>query len=822
MALYRKYRPSSFSEVVGQEHVTEPLSIALDNGRINHAYLFSGPRGCGKTSSARILARSLNCVQGPTSTPCGVCDSCVALAPGGAGHIDVVEMDAATHNGVDDMRELRESAYFAPAESRYRVIILDEAHMITHQAFNALLKIVEEPPEHLIFIFATTEPEKLLTTIRSRTHNYPFRLLTPPDMRSLLSRVMEDEGVPVEDAVYPLVVRAGGGSPRDSLSIMDQLLAGSGPEGVTYQRALGLLGVTDASLIDRAVEAVAQQDQSGLFTVVDDVIEAGYDPRRFTEDLLDRFRDLMIIQSVPDAYARGLVNVPKETQDGLTAQADALGQATLTRCASLVNESLAQMKGATAPRLLLEILCARIALPGAGMTVEALAQRVEALESGAGVAPGGGAGARAAGAGASAGGREGSRRFERPSRRRAQSEASGSVTGTGPQEMPQVTAQEAPQATQQDSSQDANEDPKVSEARRAREIMDRNRRSRRPEPQGSSVPEPQDSPVQEPQPQEPKVPQQSPAQPTSEQPTAKPESSQDYAALWQSTLAALKEDSLDVWIAARSATARAEQSIAGELHVDHSTLALARYISSDAAQQAFQRALQSQNNSDLRVVAFVGGTRVEPANGGESSGKAEPAPEQAQQQAPAAQQASAQTQGETPAPEQTSEQAPDPAPSSRPLSALERARAMAESHAKRPSEQARDRLKNRQQNSASSASGEDAQGDQQPQSGWRARMKKAQEKVEYNRANGFGDVPLPDEPPADPDYDDAAFNAAPPEYGASASGENNISKAEQAREQEEQHYVEELDKGTGQADHRRPLEVASEMVETYLGGTRVT
>ncbi|KAB1502850.1 DNA polymerase III subunit gamma and tau [Corynebacterium sp. 320] len=820
MALYRKYRPSSFSEVVGQEHVTEPLSIALDNGRINHAYLFSGPRGCGKTSSARILARSLNCVQGPTSTPCGVCDSCVALAPGGAGHIDVVEMDAATHNGVDDMRELRESAYFAPAESRYRVIILDEAHMITHQAFNALLKIVEEPPEHLIFIFATTEPEKLLTTIRSRTHNYPFRLLTPPDMRSLLSRVMEDEGVPVEDAVYPLVVRAGGGSPRDSLSIMDQLLAGSGPEGVTYQRALGLLGVTDASLIDRAVEAVAQQDQSGLFTVVDDVIEAGYDPRRFTEDLLDRFRDLMIIQSVPDAYARGLVNVPKETQDGLTAQADALGQATLTRCASLVNESLAQMKGATAPRLLLEILCARIALPGAGMTVEALAQRVEALESGAGVAPGGGASARAAGAAAGAGGREGSRRFERPSRRRAQSEASGSAVGstesTGPQE--------TPQATPQNTSQDANEDPKISEARRAREIMDRNRRSRRPEPQGSSVPAPQA--------QESEGPQQSPAQPTSEQQAAKPESTQDYAALWQSTLAALKEDSLDVWIAARSATARDEQGTAGELHVDHSTLALARYISTEAAQQAFQRALQAQsgsaqgdpaqNNSDLRVVAFVGGTRVEPAKGGEPSGKAEPAPEQAQQQAPAAQQASAQTQSETPAPEQTSEQAPDPAPSSRPLSALERARAMAESHAKRPSEQARDRLKNRQQNATSSAPGEETQADQQPQSGWRARMKKAQEKVEYNRANGFGDVPLPDEPPADPDYDDAAFNAAPPEYGASASGENSISEAEQAREQEEQHYVEELDKGTGQADHRRPLEVASEMVETYLGGTRVT
>ncbi|MCK7637335.1 DNA polymerase III subunit gamma and tau [Corynebacterium pygosceleis] len=382
MALYRKYRPATFSEVIGQEHVTDPLSVALDSGRINHAYLFSGPRGCGKTSSARIMARSLNCAEGPTSTPCGTCNSCVSLAPGGPGNLDVTELDAASHNGVDDMRELRDRALYAPAESRYRVFIIDEAHMITTAGANALLKIVEEPPAHLIFIFATTEPEKVLGTIRSRTHHYPFRLLTPPAMRSLLERTCTAEGVEVEDSVYPLVIRAGGGSPRDSLSVMDQLLAGAGPNGLTYDMAVPLLGVTDSSLIDAAVNALAEGDRATMFRTVADVIEAGHDPRRFTSDLLDRLRDLMVLQAVPDAVDMGLVDVPAAQVPVITEQAAAFGGSALARLASLANDGLDEMRGATAPRLLLEILCARMLLPAGTDSVAGVSQRLDLVEQG--------------------------------------------------------------------------------------------------------------------------------------------------------------------------------------------------------------------------------------------------------------------------------------------------------------------------------------------------------------------------------------------------------------------------------------------------------
>lgn len=381
MALYRKYRPATFAEVVGQEHVTEPLSTALSAGRINHAYLFSGPRGCGKTSSARILARSLNCEQGPTPAPCGVCDSCVALAPNGGGSVDVVELDAASHGGVDDTRELRDRAFYAPAQSRYRIFIIDEAHMVTTAGFNALLKIVEEPPEHLIFVFATTEPEKVLPTIRSRTHHYPFRLLAPRTMRGLIERILASEDVDVDDAVFPLVIRAGGGSPRDTLSVLDQLLAGADGNRVHYPRALALLGVTDVALIDDAVDALAAGDAGALFGAIESVIDAGHDPRRFAVDLLERFRDLIVLQAVPDAANRGVVDAPDDVLDRMREQADRVGPATLARYAEVVHAGLGEMRGATAPRLLLEVVCARLLLPSASDTESALLQRVERIET---------------------------------------------------------------------------------------------------------------------------------------------------------------------------------------------------------------------------------------------------------------------------------------------------------------------------------------------------------------------------------------------------------------------------------------------------------
>ena len=380
LALYRRYRPATFADVKGQDHVTEPLRQALRNGRVNHAYLFSGPRGCGKTSSARILARSLNCAEGPTPDPCGKCESCVALAPDGPGSLDVIEIDAASHGGVDDARDLRERAFYSPVSGRFKIYIIDEAHMVSREGFNALLKLVEEPPPHLKFVFATTEPEKVLATIRSRTHHYPFRLVPPAVLRELLEEILRAEGIGYEPAVLPLVVRAGAGSARDSLSVLDQLLAGSGEDGLRYDQTVALLGYTDDSLLDEVADAFAGGDGAAVFRAVDRVVESGHDPRRFAADLLDRFRDLIILAAVPGAAQTGLLDLPADRLDRMSEQARQFGQAELARAAQILSEGLIEMRGTTSPRLLLELTCAQVLLPAAGTGEMAMLARLERLE----------------------------------------------------------------------------------------------------------------------------------------------------------------------------------------------------------------------------------------------------------------------------------------------------------------------------------------------------------------------------------------------------------------------------------------------------------
>ena len=391
-ALYRRYRPETFSELIGQSQVTAPLMTALKTDRVNHAYLFSGPRGCGKTTSARILARCLNCAEGPTDTPCGKCASCIELSRDGSGSLDVVEIDAASHNGVDDARDLRERAIFAPARDRYKIFILDEAHMVTPQGFNALLKIVEEPPAHVKFIFATTEPEKVIGTIRSRTHHYPFRLVPPAQMLAYLEEVCKSEIVTPGPGVLTLVVRAGGGSVRDSLSLLDQLIAGSEVKGgkaeIEYDRAAALLGYTHASLLDEVVDAFATQNSSLVFSSVDKVIQSGQDPRRFVEDLLEKLRDLIVVLSVGDDAKAVLRGIADDELEKMKLQAMSFGMNELTHAANAVSAALSEMSGATSPKLQLELMCAKVLVPSSDKTEVGSLARIERLERRMGVAQG--------------------------------------------------------------------------------------------------------------------------------------------------------------------------------------------------------------------------------------------------------------------------------------------------------------------------------------------------------------------------------------------------------------------------------------------------
>lgn len=776
---------------MGQEQVTTPLSAALDAGRINHAYLFSGPRGCGKTSSARIMARSLNCEHGPTSTPCGKCDSCVSLAPGGPGNLDVTELDAASHNGVEDMRELRDRAYYAPAESRYRIFIIDEAHMISPSGANALLKVVEEPPEHVIFIFATTEPEKIIGTIRSRTHHYPFRLLTPPAMKGLLQRTVAAEGVQVEDAVYPMVIEAGGGSPRDTLSLLDQLLAGAGPDGLTYDLARPLLGVTDVSLLDDAIETLANQDKPGLFAMVDHVIEAGHDPRRFAVDLLDRLRDLMILQAVPGAIEAGLVSAPTDRASVLTAQAQRFSGPQLTYLASTVNDRISDLTGATSPRLLLEIMCAHLLIgstgPAAAAPAPAAAPASAPTANAAAVSPAPAGPATPGGAPAANSAVAGAQDPQSAAaaiiaRRRAKSqEQQASAPSSAPTSAP--AAQPQPQAPSQPESQPKAqpEQPAAAEAQRTQKPQNQ---ESQPQPQQQEagdpwqrerqIPQAEVPGQQTPQPTQPaqsEAPHSRPAQEEQREPLekpvparaeesvqeTKPESGAESGAEKASEMAqpqAAEEPAGDFaeavrekWVALRGSVGKrnkvAEIMLAearvlgfrdGTLTLGHTTGALAERINAPANNAVIVEVLKEEFQRDVAVTCVVG---TDPKTAG----------------------------FDAPRPPQRKE-------------------------AWTPNQPARE-----------PADDQEAESKPESKPGWRSRIARATQAAKQRDESQFSNgVPLPPEP--EPDF------AAPPEEPPAYT-----------RDDEERDMMEAA-QSTGEMDHRSATEVAMELLERELGARR--
>ena len=794
--------------MVGQEQVTTPLSAALDAGRINHAYLFSGPRGCGKTSSARIMARSLNCEQGPTSTPCGVCDSCVSLAPGGPGNLDVTELDAASHNGVEDMRELRDRAYYAPAESRYRIFIIDEAHMISASGANALLKVVEEPPEHVIFIFATTEPEKIIGTIRSRTHHYPFRLLTPPAMKGLLERTVASENVHVDDTVYPMVIQAGGGSPRDTLSILDQLLAGAGPDGLTYDVARPLLGVTDLGLLDNTVEALANQDKAGLFRLVDDVIEAGHEPRRFAIDLLDRLRDLMIIQAVPSALEEGLVSAPTDRGEILTAQAQRFSGPQLAYLAETVNERVSSLRGATSPRLLLEILCAHLIVgtaPAAAAAGQAPAPAQPSLGAPSG-AP-----------------------------------ATGGQSGTQGQG-PGAAATQRPQSAVSSAQDPAAAAAAIIAQRRSRQAAKQNAQQQEPQQsEQQSAQQPEREPVQPQQTQ----PQQAQQQQEQRQDTAQQDPASDIRSRWSDLRATIghRNKVAEIMLAeARVLGVRDDTLVLG-----HTTGALAERINSPGTNEVIVAVLKEELNRELKVECVIGtdpkahGFTVEKPvqrtqwNPNQPQREAsEPEEEAESSETPSSTETSDSGQAETSEQPATTDTWGAP----RRIGGQEPSSDTTEQPQPTPRQQ--EPTPQRQetpQRGATVPPKREARGSQ-----WRSRIAQAsqvaaQRDEEFAKVPQFGNgVPLPPEPgPDEGEYEAPPEQYAPP-AGADGAPESaghrpetppqptpqqvSQPQPEYSRDDEERDMMEAA-QNAGEMDHRNATEVAMELLAQELGARRL-